>query len=76
MEFGLHFGAVVPSIKEQIKEQRLEYVGDKRTMVLFERDFIDITRLHVRGYLNDSTTKAARQKLLKMVARLVVKRRV
>lgn len=72
MDFGLCFGALSPTLQKQIKNQNLKFKGSKESLECFQQDFIDITRLHIRGYLSDSATKAARLKLLNRVAKEVV----
>ena len=67
---NLRFGAMSPSIKEQLTEQNLKFrVGDVNH---FQKDSEAIVRLKIRGLLNDSTAKKAQDSLFKKITSHVV----
>lgn len=72
------FGALVPSIEEQLKGQGLGYTGNfseiSTSKKHIQRDADAITRLHLRGYLPDSTVKKARKRLMDRIAKCVVEK--
>jgi hypothetical protein len=63
----LRFGAMSPTIKQQLKEQG--YKMDATDCVHFQKDAEAITRLRIRGMLNDSQCKSAHDKLFKNITK-------
>ena len=68
-EFGVYFGALSPTLAEQLQEAGLDY--DEDTIDHLNRDAEAITRLSVRGVLPDSQAQAARKKLMKKIEKCV-----
>jgi hypothetical protein len=68
---SVHFGALCPSIAEQLIEQGVVAIPDEINH--FQGDADAITRLMFRGMLSDSQAHTARQKLLKKIVRAVEK---
>jgi hypothetical protein len=64
----MNFGAMAPSIAEQLTEQKLLCNTD---IEHWQRDADAITRLAVRGMLPLAQARAARQRLLREIARHV-----
>ena len=68
---NLRFGAMSPSIKEQLTEQKLKFkVGDANH---FQKDSEAIVRLKIRGLINESTAKKAQDNLFKKITAHVAK---
>lgn len=63
---NLRFGAMSPTIKQQLNEQG--YKIDNTDCVHFQKDAEAITRLRIRGMLNDSQCKSATDKLFKKIS--------
>lgn len=57
----IELGALAPKLSEQLKDS----IIPKDDLKHFDLDATAISRLHVRGMLNDSQTRQARTKLLK-----------
>jgi len=68
---GIHFGALCPSIAEQLIEQGVVTIPDDINH--FQEDADAVTRLVIRGLITDSQASAARRKLLKKIVREVEK---
>jgi hypothetical protein len=64
----MNFGAMAPSIAEQLAEQQLICTTDTEH---WQRDADAITRLAVRGILPEAQARAARQRVLRELARHV-----
>lgn len=64
-KIGIRFGAMAPSIKEQIKEQGFKI--DPTDCAHLQKDAEAITRLRIRGLLTDSACKSAHDKLFKKI---------
>lgn len=64
-EFGIHFGALSPTIAEQLDEAGVGYDEDKIDHC--NRDAYAISRLQVRGLLTESQAHGARKKVLKKI---------
>jgi hypothetical protein len=59
----LKFGALSPKISEQLKLTHLS----KKSLRHYDLDADAITRLHVRGLMNDSTARRTRQRLVNRI---------
>jgi hypothetical protein len=70
-QFGLHFGALADSVREQLKSQGFKF--DKNEVSHFEKDVDALNRLRIRGYLNDSSTDKATKKLYNKIQAHVAK---
>lgn len=57
----IELGALAPKLSEQLKGS----IIPKNELKYFDMDASAISRLHVRGILNDSQARQARMKLLK-----------
>ena len=68
---SVHFGALCPSIAEQLIEQGVVTIPDEINH--FQKDADATTRLLIRGLLTDSQTRSARQKLINKIVRDVEK---
>lgn len=68
-DLEIHFGALVPSIAEQLAKAKLD--APPKDVLQWQKDADAIVRLNVRGLLTDSATRAARQKLVKKMAEAV-----
>lgn len=66
IQLGLYFGALCPSISEQIKEQ-LNYADD--VMLEFDKDADAITRLYGGGIITDSEKTKAHKRLTKQITK-------
>lgn len=64
---SLHFGALAPTLKEQLKE----HVIDDTDLKHFQRDADAITRLAVRGLITDSTKMRAHKVLMRNIVRAI-----
>lgn len=65
----LHFGALAPSLKEQLEPQLQgiqEGIADEK-LEHFQRDADAIVRLYVRGLIPDSIKASAYKKLAKNI---------
>ncbi len=73
---ALHFGALVDPLWQQLDSQGVLLVGKEGAIETFQKDADAITRLNVRGFLNNSTKMRLHRALMKkIVATLEVKRR-
>lgn len=68
-DLQIHFGALVPSIAEQLAKAKLK--ASPKDVLHWQKDADAIVRLNVRGLLTDSATRAARKKLVKKMAKAV-----
>lgn len=59
--FGIHFGALAPTISKQLKEQKLKFSEEKAKE--FETSRQAVIQLMFAGILNDSQTQKAYDKL-------------
>ena len=67
MKLELTFGAMVPSLEQQLGYQGIKA---KHGLVLhWQRDADAIARLSCRGFLSDGETRQARRRLLKAILR-------
>lgn len=62
---GIHFGALSPSVWEQLSEQG--FTADEKDLKHWDQDAQAITRLHLRGMLTDSQKQAAQKKLFNRI---------
>ena len=60
----LAFGALVPDLDEQLKNQGITKLGRPQFITEFQNDADAITRLGLRGLLVDSEKDKARKRLL------------
>lgn len=60
------FGALAPSLKKQLDEQRFRY--DKSAIDHFQKDADAITRLRVRGLMPAGEVEKERKKLVNKIA--------
>jgi hypothetical protein len=67
--FGLRFGAMVNSIKQQLKEQGLTM--NEQDLKHFQLDADAIARVRIRLSLSDGETKRLQQRLIKNIAKKV-----
>jgi hypothetical protein len=67
MEIGIHFGAMAPPLKEQLKEFNL----DDNSLEHFQKDAEAIVRLAIRGIIPDSVKSSANKRLLKNIVRKI-----
>jgi|WetSurSiteA1Bulk_404760.scaffolds.fasta_scaffold09158_9 hypothetical protein len=67
-EFGVHFGVMVPDLKEQFKKQKVE-AKDKSDVDIWQACANGIELLAIRGVIPDSVRQKARMKLLKIIAK-------
>lgn len=73
MNIGIHFRALVPSLKEQLAPQ-LENIQEgiaDEDLEHFQKDADAIVRLSVRGLITDSAKRSACQKLLKKIVKAI-----
>lgn len=63
-EFGVHFGALAPPMKEQIGHLISEQDCGK-----FQKIADAIVMLHIHGYLSDSQVDKARQRCMKAITK-------
>lgn len=68
-EFGITFGALAPTIAEQLDEASLQY--EEKDADHFNRDAEAITRLHIRDLIPDGQAEKARQKVVKKIGEAV-----
>lgn len=61
----LTFGAMGPTISQQLKKQKLAF--DPSKVKTFEKFQHSITLLKIHSLINESAAKSARNKLFKMV---------
>lgn len=66
---ALHFGAMAPSISEQLEGQGL--TAEPADLLHWQKDADAITRLTVRQMLPESQAHAARKRLMKKIAKAV-----
>jgi hypothetical protein len=71
-EIALHFGALSPSVSEQLSEQGLTVTDEKFSTLQWDKDAEAITRLYLRGLLTDSQKQAAHKKLFNKIKKGVV----
>ena len=62
---GLHFGALVPNIGQQLFDVGI--VPNGASLKHWQKDADAIVRLNIRGLLTDSAVHVARQKLMKQI---------
>lgn len=63
--FGIHFGALAPPLREQMKEQGVPI--DDNAAEHLERDIDAVNRLRVRGLLPDSQAHKVHQKIMRKI---------
>ncbi len=63
----IELGAMAPKLSDQLSSLRL----DKDKVMMAENDAGAITRLHLRGILNDSEAMRARKRLFKRIMKLI-----
>lgn len=66
MEIGIHFGALAPSVSEQVQKQ-LNYTDAK--LLEFDKDANALVRVYMSGIITDGENRKARQRLMKQVTR-------
>lgn len=67
-EIGIHFGALAPSLAEQLKD----YEINEDDLKHFQLDADAITRLVCRSLIPDSIAVKARQRLLKKIVNKLI----
>lgn len=65
----LEIGALAPKIAAQMKNQGIKI--EQGDLDQLQKDADAIVRLHIRGFLNDSTVKKVREKLFYNVKKAV-----
>lgn len=68
-QFGLTFGALCPSIAEQLQEQGLTLDSKKATA--FQKDMEYIVWLSIRGLLTSTERNRAEKRLFKEITRVL-----
>jgi len=68
-QIGIHFGALAPKLKEQLKSFQL----DDMKLQHIQLDADAITRLLIRGLIPDSVAHKTRQKLIKNITKSIHK---
>ena len=64
---NLNFGAMSHSIASQLIEQNIDFsAADCKT---WQKDVDAVTLLHIRGFLTDSETHKARQRIIKNIGK-------
>ena len=66
---SLSFGALVPKLKEQLKEQKITVTESE--IAHFQKDADGIVRLKIRGLLTDSVSRDTSRKLLKNIVKFL-----
>lgn len=67
--FQLHMGALAPSIADQLKQQG--FTVDKDLIKRFQKIHDSIIMLRVHGFLNDSNSRKASQKLTNEIGKSI-----
>jgi hypothetical protein len=70
-QIAIRLGALSPPIAKQLRQQGVS--AKPADVKAWQKDADCITRLHVRGYIHDSTADSARRKLVNAVCRAAVK---
>lgn len=69
MNVGIHFGALAPSMKDQLAEQGL--VADEKDLERWQGDALAINRLRIRGLIADGAAQTANKRLLRAILKKV-----
>lgn len=62
-EQTIELGAMAPKLQEQLKGNRIS----QDNIDLWQMDADAITRLHLRGFISEAVTEAARKKLVSKI---------
>jgi hypothetical protein len=71
VKFGVSFGALSPTIEEQLREQGLKLDMDPALNELIQRHADQITVLEIHGILTEDETARARKRLLRIIKKQV-----
>lgn len=68
---SINFGALMPPIRTQLKEQGIKhdllFKKCREDILQFQKDADALVRLNLRGLLSDSSVRIARRRLIKKI---------
>jgi hypothetical protein len=70
MKFGIHFGAMVDPLRDQIESQGIQ-IAHETLLDACQKDADCVSRLHIRGILTEAQMRSAEKKILKNIQKCV-----